>query len=115
MSTPTSLPDEKASRAAEHLDNLTRDVADNLRAAASSVRKGGRQGSKAVGDLAESTANRLEGAGTYIEKHDRIHTLARSRQLVRQHPVEFLAIAAGMGFLTGLAFRRLTHACERPA
>ena len=115
MSTSTSPLDEKVSRAAEHLDDLTRDAADKLHAAASSVRKGGLQGSKAVEDLAENTANRLDGAGTYIEKHDRIRTLARSRQLVRQYPAGFLAVAAGMGFLTGFAFRRLTHACDRSA
>ena len=115
MSTLTSLPDEKASRAAEQMDNFTHAAADNLHTAASSVREGGRQGSKVVENLAESTADRLDGVGTYIEKHDRIHTLARSRQLVRRYPAELMAVAAGVGFLTGFAFRRLTHACGRPA
>ena len=115
MSTSTSLPDEKTSRTAEQLDDFTREAADNFHAVASAVREGGRHGSKTVEDLAEGAASRLDGAGTYIEKHDRIHTLARTRQLVRQYPAELLAVAAGVGFLTGVAVRRLTHSCDRSA
>ncbi len=111
MSTLTSLLDEKASRVAEQVDGLGRETAESLHAVASSIRKG----SKAIEDLAESTANKLDGAGSYVEKHNVKRTIGESRQLVRRYPVESLVLAAGVGFLAGFAFRRLTHACDKPA
>jgi ElaB/YqjD/DUF883 family membrane-anchored ribosome-binding protein len=111
MSTLASLLDSKASRIAEQVDDLGRETAESLHAAASSIRKG----SKAIEDLAESTANKLDGAGSYVEKHNVKRTIGESRQLVRRYPVESLVLAAGMGFVTGFAIRRLTHACDKPA
>ena len=111
MSTLTSLLDEKASRLAEQLDGFGRETAGGLHAAASSIRKG----SKAIEDLAESTANKLDGAGSYVEKHNVHRAIGESRQIVRRYPVEALAVAAGLGFVTGFAIRRLTHACDKPA
>jgi ElaB/YqjD/DUF883 family membrane-anchored ribosome-binding protein len=112
MATLTSLLDTKASRIAERADDLGREAAASLHAAASSIRKGGQQGSKAIKDLAEGTANKLDGAGSYVEKHDLKHTIGESRQIVRRYPVESLAIAAVVGFVAGFAIRRLTHACD---
>ena len=111
MSTLTSLLDEKASRLAEQVDDLGRETAESLHAAASSIRKGW----KAVENVAESTANKLDGAGSYVEKHNAKRAIAGSRQLVRRYPVEALALAAGLGFLSGFAIRRLTHACNKSA
>jgi|ERR1700733_2565410 len=111
MATLTSLLDEKASRIAEQVDGLGRETAEGLHAAASSIRKG----SKAIDHLAKSTADKLDGAGTYVEKHNVKRAIGGSRQLVRRYPVEALALAAGVGLLAGFAFRRLTHTCEKPA
>jgi ElaB/YqjD/DUF883 family membrane-anchored ribosome-binding protein len=111
MATLTSLLDEKASRIAEQVDGLGRETAESLHAAASSIRKG----SKRIDNLAESTANKLDGAGTYVEKHNVRRAIGESRQLVRRYPVESLVLAAGVGFLIGFAFRRLTHTCDKPA
>jgi len=111
LTTLTSLLDAKASRIVERVDDLGRETAESLHAAASSIRKG----SKAIEDLGESTANKLDGAGSYVEKHDLERTIGESRQLVRRYPVESLVLAAGVGFLTGFAVRRLTHACDRSA
>ena len=115
MSTLTSLLDSKASRIAEEVDDFTHETAGNLHAAASSIRKGGRQGSKAIEDLAENTANKLDGAGSYVEKHNAKRTIGESRQLVRRYPAESLVVAAGVGFLAGFAIRRLTHVCDKTA
>jgi ElaB/YqjD/DUF883 family membrane-anchored ribosome-binding protein len=103
MSTLTSLLDAKASRVVEQVDDLGRETAGNLHAAASTIRKG----SKAIEDLAESTADKLDVAGSYVEKHDLKRTIGESRQLVRRYPVESLVLAAGVGFLTGFAMRHL--------
>jgi ElaB/YqjD/DUF883 family membrane-anchored ribosome-binding protein len=109
MSTLTSLLDEKASRIAEEVDDLGRETAEGLHAAAASIRKG----SKAIEDVADSAADRLDGAGSYVEKHNVKRTIAESRQFVRRYPVESLVLAAGMGFLSGFAIRRLTHTCDK--
>ncbi|MGA2714332.1 MAG: hypothetical protein ABSG41_14585 [Bryobacteraceae bacterium] len=109
MSTLTSLFDAKASRIAERVDDLGRETAESLHAAASSIRKG----SKAIEDLGESTADKFDGAGSYVEKHNLKRAIGESRQLVRRYPVESLVIATGVGFLTGFAFRRMTHACAK--
>ncbi len=111
MSTLTSLLDAKASLIAEQVDELGRETAGDLHAAASSIR----MGSKAIEDLAESAANKLDGAGSYVEKHNVKRTIGESRQLVRRYPAESLFLAAGVGFLTGFAIRRLTHVCHRSA
>src|ERR1700691_1929153 len=97
MSTLTSLLDEKASRMAEQVDDLGRETAGSLHAAASSIRKG----SRAIDDFAASTANKLDGAGSYVEKHNVKWAIGESRQLVRRYPAESLFLAAGVGFLTG--------------
>jgi len=111
MSTLTSLLDKKASRIAEQVDDLGRETAESLHAAASSIRKG----SKAIEDLAESAADKFDGAGSYVEKHNAKRAIGESRQLVRKYPVESLVLAAGVGFLTGFAIRRLTHVCDKSA
>jgi len=109
MSTLTSLPDEKAWRIAEQVDGIGRETAESLHAAASSIRKG----SKAFDDLAESAADKLDGAGSYVETHTVKRAIGESRQLVGRYPAESLFLAAGLGFLTGFAIRRLTHACDK--
>jgi ElaB/YqjD/DUF883 family membrane-anchored ribosome-binding protein len=93
------------------VDDLGRETAESLHAAASSIRKG----SKAIEDLAESTANKLDGAGSYVEKHDVKRAIGESKRMVRRYPAESLALAGGVGFVLGFAIRRLTHACDKSA
>jgi ElaB/YqjD/DUF883 family membrane-anchored ribosome-binding protein len=111
MSTLTSLFDAKASRLAGQVDELGHETAESLHGAASSIRRG----SKAFENLAESTADKLDAAGTYVGQHDVKRTITESRQLVRRYPAESLFLAAGLGFLTGFAMRHLTHACRKSA
>jgi ElaB/YqjD/DUF883 family membrane-anchored ribosome-binding protein len=124
MSTLTSRFDAKvsgiagpvsdlASGAADAFDLAANETAESLHAAASSIRKVGYRGSKAIEDLTQSTADKLDDAGSYVRKHDLKRTIGESRQLVRRYPAESLALAAGVGFLTGIAVRRLTHTCDK--
>jgi ElaB/YqjD/DUF883 family membrane-anchored ribosome-binding protein len=124
MSAFTSLLDEKASKLAGQVSDFGRDAADivdhartetagGLHAAASSIRRNVREGSKVVENLAESTAKTLDEAGSYIKKHDLKRTLGDSRQLVRRYPAQTLAVAVGFGFLAGIAMRRMTHTCAK--
>jgi len=100
--------------AADVIDHARNETAEGLHAAASSIRRNVRERSKTVESLAESTAIALDEAGSYIKKHDLKRTLGDSRQLVRRYPGESLAIAAGVGFLAGIAILRLTHTCAKP-
>jgi ElaB/YqjD/DUF883 family membrane-anchored ribosome-binding protein len=109
MNTLTPLLDEKASRIAEQVDDIGRATAGSLHDAASSIRRG----SKAIDDLAENAATKLDGAGSYVEKHNVKWAVGESREVVRRYPAESLLLAAGLGFLTGFAIRRLTHACVK--
>ena len=115
MSNVTSLLGAKASWIAEQADALGHQAAGNLHAAAASIRKGGKQGSEAIEELAENTATRFDQAGSFVEEHDLKHAMGESRQLVRRYPVESLVLAAGVGFLTGFAARRLAHSCAKTA
>lgn len=108
MSTPNSI-DAKAARIAEHVDDLGRETAGHLHAAASSIRRG----TKAIDELAGNTANKLDDAGAYVEKHNAKRALADSRRLVREYPARSLLVAAGAGFLAGVAVRHLTRALLR--
>jgi len=111
MSTLTSLLDEKAFRIADQVDELGRGTAESLHAAASSVRKG----SKAIEDLAESAASKLDGAGLYVENHNAKRAMGQTGQLVRRYPAESILVAAAAGFVSGFAIRRLMHKCDKPA
>jgi len=126
MSVLTSLPDETVSKPAEQvsefgrqtietIDRVQRQTAGGLHAAASSITKNAREGAKALGDLGESTAATLDEAATYIEKHDLKRAIGDSRQLVRRYPGESLGLAAGVGFLAGIAILRLAQSCGRPS
>jgi hypothetical protein len=115
MATLTSLLDENTSRIAEHVDDFGREAASSLHAAASSIRKGAQQGSKTIEGLAEGAAGKLDGAGSYVERHKLKRVIGEPSQALRRYPVESLVLAAGVGFLTGFAIRRLTHACPKSA
>jgi len=95
----------------EQVDDLGHGTAESLHEAASSIRRG----SKAIKNLAESTAGKLDAAGTYVGQHNVKRTIADSRQLLRRYPAESLFIVAGLGFLTGFAIRHLTVTCRKSA
>jgi len=119
MSTLTSLLDSKASGIAEQVDNVGRGTASGLHAAASTIRRGGRQGSKALKDLTENTADTLDGAGSFVEKHNLKHAVGEFRGTVRRYlgrryTAQSLVLGCGVGLVAGFAIRRLTHACDSP-
>jgi ElaB/YqjD/DUF883 family membrane-anchored ribosome-binding protein len=111
MSSVTSRLSAEAARLAEQADELSHKAGETLHDAASSIREGGQRGSKVIAAVVKNTAAKLDGAGSFVEEHDMTNAIGESRQLVRRYPMESLVLAAGVGFLTGFAMRRLTHAC----
>jgi hypothetical protein len=119
MSTLTSLLDGKASRIAEQVDDVGREAASGLHTAASTIRRGGRQGSKAIKELAENTADTLDGVGSFVEKHNLKHAVGEFRGTVRRYlgrryTAQSLILGCGVGLLAGFAIRRFTRACDNP-
>jgi len=92
MSTLSSVINEKVSQATAQAGGLTQETAGNLHAAASSVR-----------NAAQLAADKLDEAGSYVEKYDVGKAVAESKRIIRQYPAELVAVAAGVGFLSGLA------------
>jgi len=92
MSTLTSMIGDKVSHAADQADSLSHETAGTLYAAASSVRK-----------AAATAAEKLEEAGCYVKKYNVGKAVGQSKKMIRQYPAELVAVAAGVGFLSGLA------------
>jgi ElaB/YqjD/DUF883 family membrane-anchored ribosome-binding protein len=101
---------EGLGRSASRKFNEARDeTGDALHAAASSVRKTGRQSSEAIEDLAGGAADRLDATASYVEDHDLNDVLTGLRRFARRHLAGSLVAAATIGFLAGSALCRATH------
>ena len=84
-----------------------------LHTAACSVRKTGRQGSAAIGNLATGTANRLDATASYVENHDLGDAFVGLRRFGRRHLTGSLIAAATIGFFAGSTLARAAHSCPR--
>jgi ElaB/YqjD/DUF883 family membrane-anchored ribosome-binding protein len=107
---------EKLGRSAgRKLDDARDETGIALHTAASSVRTTGRQGSKALDNLATGAADRLDATASYIEDHDLRGGFADLRRFCRRHPTGSLLAAVAIGFLAGSALSRVTHSCRSSA
>jgi hypothetical protein len=103
---------EELSRSAgRKLDEARDETGAALHTAASTVRKTGRQGSKAIDDLATGAADRLDATGTYVEDHDLRDALTGLRRFGRRHLAGSLLAAVAVGFFAGSALSRAAHSC----
>jgi ElaB/YqjD/DUF883 family membrane-anchored ribosome-binding protein len=59
-----------------------------------------------VRDLADTTAGALERSGAYLEKANIDTVRSDLETLIRNHPVESVAIGLGIGFLVARSMRR---------
>jgi ElaB/YqjD/DUF883 family membrane-anchored ribosome-binding protein len=91
------------------LDEARQETGAALHTAACSVRKTGRQGSDAIGDLATSAADRLDATASYVEDRDLHDALAGLRRFGRRHLTGSLVAAAAVGFLAGTVLSRAAH------
>jgi ElaB/YqjD/DUF883 family membrane-anchored ribosome-binding protein len=99
--------------AGRKLDEAREETGAALHTAASSVRKTGRQGSDAIGNLAAGAADRLDATASYVEDRNLRDAFAGLRRFGRRHLTGSLVAAAAVGFLAGSALSRAAHACER--
>ena len=97
--------------AARKIDEARIDAGDSLHAAASTVRAKGRQGSDAIGKVANGAADKLEATGSYLKEHDLQDAADGLRAFSRNHMAGSLIAAGALGFLVGSALARLTHTC----
>lgn len=102
-----------ARAAGKRLDEVRTGTADALHTAASSVRSTGRQGAGAIDGFASGAADKLDAAGSYVEKQRLRNVPASLRRAVRRYPAGSLIVATAIGFLAASAFRAMTHSCER--
>jgi hypothetical protein len=114
-------PGNDAKRAVEELGrsagsrlNEARDeTANRLHTAASTIRKTGRQGSEAIGNLATGAADRLDATASYVEDHDLQDAFNGLRRFGRRHLTGSLVFAAAVGFLAAAALNRATRSSGR--
>ena len=101
---------EELSRSAgRKVDAAREETGGALHAAASCVRKTGRQGSEAIENLATGTADRLDDTASYVEDHDLRDALTGLRRFGRRHLTGSLVVAGAIGFLAGSALCRATR------
>lgn len=95
---------EKLARSASDSLDRTRDnTGDALHAAASSIRKSGRESAKTIGNLTNGTAKGLDATASYIEDHDLRGMLTG---FASRHPAPSLVVAVALGFFVGSALNR---------
>jgi ABC-type transporter Mla subunit MlaD len=101
--------EELGRTAGRKLDDARDQTGGALHAAASSVRKTGRQGSEAIDNFATGAADRLDATASYVEDHDLKEVFKGLRKFARQHLTGSLVFAVAIGFLAGAALNRLAH------
>jgi ElaB/YqjD/DUF883 family membrane-anchored ribosome-binding protein len=98
--------EEMGRSAGRKMDAAREETGGALHAAASCVRKTGRQGSEAIDNLATGTADRLDATASYVEDHDLRDALTGLRRFGRRHLTGSLVAAGAIGFLAGYALTR---------
>lgn len=100
--TVKSKVDEVGQQVNQKADAAMTSMGDGL----SSVARGVRQSGPAINDAASRTAQTIERAGNYLRESDLKDVGRDFGDMVKQHPVPSLLVAAGVGFLFARAMRR---------
>ena len=95
--------------AGKKLQEARNETAGGLHAAASSVRNTGRQGSEAIGNLANNAADKLDATALCVESYDPRDAITGLRRVISRHPARSVVIATAIGFFAGCAIRQFTH------
>lgn len=97
---------DAADKAAGSIDSNRQPFADRLHAAAGTIRDRAAAGSEAVGNAAESAAERLDASATYIESRTARQMMHDLLGVIKKHPTQSLLVAGFLGFLVARALRK---------
>ena len=92
--------------AADNIDKNLHSAAGALEGAASTLRSKTATRSGKVGEVAQTTATKLDATAQYLRTHNTSDMVSGVEQMVRRNPGASLAAALGVGFLIGLALNR---------
>jgi ElaB/YqjD/DUF883 family membrane-anchored ribosome-binding protein len=90
---------------ADKADAATTTVGEKMTDAAQTIREKAPM-SGPVADAADTAAQTLERAGTYLREQDLSDMRADLEGLIRRHPIESLLIGVGVGYLLARSTRR---------
>jgi len=93
------------SQVADKADVATTTVGGTLTDAAQTLRQRA-PASGSLGDAADTAADTLERAGTYLQQQDLADMRADLEGIVRRHPMESLLVGLGLGYLLARSMRR---------
>jgi ElaB/YqjD/DUF883 family membrane-anchored ribosome-binding protein len=97
----TRIGDEVASRA----DAATATVGEKMTDVAGVIRQKA-PASGPIADAADTAADTLQRAGTYLQQQDLSDIRADVEGLIRRHPLESLLVGLGVGYLLARSMRR---------
>ncbi len=86
-------------QASERIDSAMTATGERLSGLAQTVRQNAPAGQ--VGDVAHNAARALEQSGEYLQRADPNMVRSDLENVIRDHPIEALAIGLGIGFLLG--------------
>lgn len=92
-------------QAVDRADDATTTVGSKMTDAAQTIREKAPT-SGPVANAADTAANTLERAGTYLQEQDLADMRADLEGLIRRHPIESLLVGLGVGYLLARSMRR---------
>ena len=93
------------SQVADRADAATTTVGERMTDAAETIRQKA-PASGPLADAADTAADTLQRAGTYLQEQDLSDMRADLEGLIRRHPIEALLIGLGVGYLLARSTRR---------
>jgi methyl-accepting chemotaxis protein len=93
------------SQVADKADAATTTVGEKMTDVAQTIREKA-PNSGPVADAADTAAQTLERAGSYLRDQDLSDIRADLENIIRQHPIESLLIGLGVGYLLARSMRR---------
>jgi ElaB/YqjD/DUF883 family membrane-anchored ribosome-binding protein len=95
---------ELGTQASDQINSAMSTAGQQLNTLAQTVRE--RAPDTKIRDLADTTAGALERSGTYLENANLDTVRSDLQTIIRDHPVEAVAVGLGIGFLLARSMRR---------
>ena len=96
---------EISSQVADRADAATTTVGEKMNDAAFALRQNA-PNTGPLADAADTAADTLQRAGTYLQEQDLSDMRTDIENLIRRHPVESLLVGFGLGYLLARGMRR---------